>query len=103
MSNTTIAIPVLPTMPDYPPAPGPDRDEWHRLAKLHMEAGCIRAQLEVASAQRAQEAAQRDLIAKWNELDGTFSFAQLMSMRADDRALVKLVLDEVRGDATPPG
>lgn len=74
-----VTIPTLPPLPAYPAA-GPDRDEWHRLARLHMDAACAGSQLELAEANRACEAAQRELIAKFQETSGSMSFDQVLEL-----------------------
>lgn len=64
------ALPALPPLPAYPSAPGPERDEWHRLALLHTSAASIAAQTAraeaeqaVADAGQAAAAAQQALVA----------------------------------------
>lgn len=54
-----MSIPTLPPLPAYPAA-GPDRDEWHRLARLHMDAASIAAQQARAEAEAAIAAASKE-------------------------------------------
>lgn len=48
---------TLPPLPAYPATAGPERDEWHRLARLHTDAASIAAQNARAAAEQAVAAA----------------------------------------------
>lgn len=94
--STENLFPNLPPLPAYPAAAGPERDEWHRLARLHMDAACVASQVALAAANRACEAAQRDLIKAIADMppSGALSFDQLLQ-------LADKLKEFVNGDAKP--
>lgn len=99
----TLILPALPALPTYPAEPGPARDEWHRLARLHTDAASIRAQQAradaeqaVAEAGQAAAAAQRaaaDAITKPTPADPAY----IAAMKVHAEALNKLAASMSRG------
>ena len=104
-----LVLPALPALPTYPAEPGPARDEWHRLARLHTDAASVRAQQAradaeqaVAEAGQAAAAAQRaaaDAITKPTLADPAY----LAAMRLHAEALSKLAASMSRGSEISGG
>lgn len=79
-------LPSLPPLPAYPSEPGQERDEWHRLAALHMAAAMAAATDALAASNHAlAEAtqgaakAQADVAAAYSQSDGAPDLSALVA------------------------
>jgi hypothetical protein len=95
-----LVLPALPALPTYPAEPGPARDEWHRLARLHTDAASVRAQQARADAEQAvAEAGQAAAAAQPALADPAY----LAAMRLHAEALGKLAASMSRGSEISGG
>lgn len=81
-----LALPPLPPLPAYPSDTGQDRDEWHRLAALHMDAARAAAtdalsasNQALAAATQAAAKAQADVAAAYSQSDGAPDLSALVA------------------------
>lgn len=79
-------LPALPPLPAYPSEPGQERDEWHRLAALHLSAASAAATEALAAANQALAAAtteaakaQAAVVEAYSQPDGAPDLSALVA------------------------